>query len=464
MTPRVVVVGAGISGLSAAWSIAQEARQSGEPLDLTVLDASATAGGHARTERSNGFLIEAGPNGFLDRSAEVRALVDALGLGARLVEARRESRHRYVLLDGTLHAVPDSPRSLLRTPLLSKRGRLRVLCEPLVRSRTHSDESVFDFARRRLGEEAAAALVDTAVAGISAGDSRHLSLDAQFPLLAAMEREHGSLFKAMLARRRSGEKAPRLVSFDAGMATLTATLAERLGAALRLSSPVRSLARQGGEWRVVLESGERLAADSVLLAAPARATARMIASTDAQLAAWLGAVSYAGVAVVALGYRQADVPRPLDGYGYLVARSEGRAALGVVWESSIFPGRAPEGAVLLRAMVGGARRPDIVNWIDEAKVKVVRDELRDTLGIAADPIHQSVVTWPDAIAQYTTGHRGRCAAIGEAVRRHPGLAVCGSSYDGVSFADAVSSGVRAGRALAGSLLGREALLATGAHG
>lgn len=447
MTPRVVVVGAGISGLSAAFTLQQAARARGAALHLTVLEGASEPGGHARTCQADGFLVEAGPNGFLDKSPEARALVEALGLTARLVEARRDARRRFVLRHGRLCLVPDSPASLLTSPVLSLRGRLRVLGEPFVRSTSDGDETVFEFARRRIGEEAAEALVDTAVAGISAGDSRELSIAAQFPLMCAMERDHGSLVRAMFARRRSGIGPPRLVSFDTGMGTLTGELAARLGNSLRLSARVHAIGRLAGEWRVQVEGGEAIAADHVLVAAPACAAAPMLRDLDAPLSAALDAIPYAGLAVVSLGFRTADVPRPLDGYGYLIARSEHLATLGVLWESSIFPERAPAGHVLLRVMLGGSRRPEVLEWTRDALAQAARAELAPVLGITAEPVYQSVTTWPRAIAQYTGGHIERRAAIAAHVERHPGLAVCGTSYDGVSFADAIASGVRAGERL-----------------
>jgi oxygen-dependent protoporphyrinogen oxidase len=211
---------------------------------------------------------------------------------------------------------------------------------------------------------------------------------------------------------------------------------------------VRSIVRAGDEWRVQIEGSATIAADSVLLAVPARAAAPMIEPADPRLAAALRAIEYSGLTVVSLGYRTGDIGRPLDGYGYLVTRGEGLATLGVVWESSLFPGRAPEGTALLRVMLGGARRPDVASWTDEQKARTARAELAGVLDVGAEPVHQSVVTWPNAIAQYAVGHAERRAAIFEAAARLPGLAFCGTSYDGVSFTDAIESGLRAGASLA----------------
>ena len=461
MSAHVVVVGAGIAGLSAAATLHARARRDDAPLRVTVLDAAPHAGGHAQTAMRDGFLVEAGPNGFLDRSAEAREIVELAGVSSKVVQARPESRRRYILRGGKLGAVPDSPLSLLRTPLLSWRGRLRVLAEPVTRRGNPDDETVFEFARRHIGAEAADVLVDTALAGISAGDSRRLSLPAQFPMMAQMEREHRSLVKAMVARRRAGIAAPKLISFEGGMRTLVDALAGRLGTSLRLATPVEHLARVDGGWRVVTRDGESLDADHVVLATPARIAASLVQHASPTLSAWLQGVTYAGVAVVSLGFREADLPRPLDGYGYLVARSEGLATLGVVWESSLFPGRAPNGHALLRVMLGGSRRPEVVGWSGERQAHTAREELARVMGITADPVMQQVTAWPQAIAQYTVGHLERRAAIEDAVANMPGLVLCGSSYDGVSFGDAIASGVRAAGVVGDRVAAGPRLMAAG---
>lgn len=449
MTPRVVVVGGGITGLALAGTLADDARRRGVPLDLTVLDAGGRAGGHAQTRHEHGFVVEAGPNGFLNREPHTLALVESLGLNARLVEARPESKRRFIVRDGRLCQVPDGPKTLLTTPALSWRAKLRLLREPFIPgASTGDDESVHAFAARRIGDEAADMLVDAAVSGISAGDSRRLSVRAQFPIMAAMERDHGSLVKAMFARRgkRTGGPA-RLLSFDQGMGTLTSALAASLGERLRLGATVRGVrhvagedARRGSAWRVALTDGSHIDADHVVLTVAARAAAPMLAAHDAALASELAAVEYAGLSVVALAYKTTDIPRALDGYGYLTTRPEGLATLGVVWESSLFPGRAPDGHVLLRVMLGGSRRPDIVTMPDARIADLARRDLQRVLGVTAAPVHTWTFAWPEAIAQYTLGHVERVAAIRERLARQAGLMICGTSYDGVSFNHAVKHG------------------------
>jgi protoporphyrinogen/coproporphyrinogen III oxidase len=436
---RVAVIGGGIAGLTTGFRLAEEARRSGLALDLTLLEASPRVGGHAATIRDDGFRVEAGPNGFLDRPREPQAveLANALGLADRLIEARPAAKKRFVLLRGRLRRAPDSPPTLLRSDVLSLPGKLRVLLEPWARAaKNGTEESVFDFARRRIGREAAEVLVDAAVAGVSAGDSRKLSVEHAFPLMVRMEREHGSLIRAMLARRREGKS--RLMSFDGGMATLIDALAARLGAALRCGAKVAGLTRVDREWRIALENGDVLGADRVVLAVPAARAAAIVAGLDPDLAQALARFPFAGIVMTALAYRATDLG-PLDGYGYLVARSEGLDTLGVLWESSVFEGRAPEGMVLLRVMMGGVRGPKVADRGEAELVACARAELEQVMGVRAEPVRAWVRRWPQAIAQYELGHGARVEAARARAARHPGLELCGTSYDGVSFGSALKS-------------------------
>ncbi len=450
--PRVVVVGGGISGLSCAFTLLDEARRRDQPLTLTLLDAGARPGGHAQTILSDGFVVEAGPNGFLNREPHTLALVDALGLRSHVVEARPEAKRRFIVRNGQLCEVPDGPLSLLTSTALSWRGKLRLAGEPFASGPPAGvDESVHAFATRRIGAEAAEMLVDAAVSGISAGDSRRLSAAAQFPLMAEMEREHGSLVRAMLKRKKTSTGPSRLLSFDTGMGTLTAALVHALDGRVLSSVAVQSVAPHRDAWRVTAAGGAETLADHVVLAVPARAAALMVSSLDTRLAMQLGDIEYAGLAVVALAYRVSDIPRPLDGYGYLTTRPEGLATLGVVWESSLFPGRVPEGWALLRVMIGGSRRPDVLQMRDSHKVDLARQELQRVLGVSSVPGCSWVFSWPEAIAQYTVGHLPRRQAIADRVSAHEGLTLCGTSYDGVSFNHAVKSGRLGAEAVAARL-------------
>jgi oxygen-dependent protoporphyrinogen oxidase len=449
--PRIIVVGAGVTGLSLAVTLQEEARRRDERLDLVVLERNPRAGGHCRTVVDGGFVVEAGPNGFLNREPETLALVDLLGLRPRLVEANRASARRFIVRDGRLCQVPDSPAALVTTPALSWKGKARLLAEPFAGGPPGTDETVYDFAARRIGAEAAEFLVDTAVSGISAGDSRRLSVRSQFPMMVEMERDHGSLFRALFARRRSGTGPSRLLSFDTGMAVLPAAMSARLGDSLATGVTIGAIQRGPGGWLVRLDDGRSVEADHVVFATPARSTANLVRAIDPGLAEALSEVPSAGLAVVALGYRRPDVLHPLDGYGYLVAKSENLTTLGVVWESSLFPGRAPQDHVLLRVMLGGARTPAAVDGTDDECLALARRELRTVLDITAEPRQARVFRWPTAIAQYTVGHDQRVQRARRLAAAHAGLHLCGTSYDGVSFNHAVKAGRTTARSLAAAL-------------
>ncbi len=450
----VVVIGGGLTGLSAALALQRGLREAGREADLRLLEARPETGGHARTVREDGFLVEAGPNAFLDREPEVLALVEELGLGPRLVEARAAAARRFILRRGELQRVPESPPALITSRVLSWPGKLRLLAEPFAsRAPLGVDETVHEFATRRIGREAADVLVDAAVGGISAGDSRRLSVAAQFPMMVEMEREHGSLIRAAIARR--GRRS-RLLTLAGGLGELAERATAALGPACRVATPVEGLSPLGTGWRVETPAGP-VDAEAVLLATPAAATSRLLRGLDGPASRALEHVAYATVAVVALGFEATHLGRPLDGYGYLVPRGEPGAILGVTWDSSLFDGRAPDGRVLVRAFLGGARHLHVASWTDEQVLEHALDGVSRVLGASGAPVYTRVFRWPSAIAQYAPGHLARIARVREAVLRHPGLWVCGTAYDGVSMNHAVASGRRTGRAMAAQLLaGRRA--------
>ena len=451
MTPaRVAIVGAGITGLALAHRLSARARAEGRALTLAVFDAGTTPGGHARTTHEHGYLVEAGPNGFLDRSPGPLEMAKELGLESELIEASVAAKRRYIVRGGRLRRVPDSPATFLTSDALSPLGKARLLFEPWASGPPAHEETVHEFSTRRIGPEAADMLVDAAVSGISAGDSRVLSLPAAFPLMAEMEQAHGSLIKAMFARRKQGQGPARLLTLRGGMGDLAHAAARALGPDLHLGIPVTGLARTDTGWRLALGDGTGWQADEVLLALPATGAARVTSGLDHALSTGLAATPFSNVAVVALAFRDSDLPRPLDGYGYLVTRGEGMATLGVVWESTLFAGRAPAGHVLVRAILGGPRRPDVAEQTPEAATELARREFAQIMGVNAEPAHAWTFRWPMAIAQYTRGHGARREQARAALAAHPGLALVGTSYDGVSFGSAID----AGRAEADRVLAR----------
>jgi protoporphyrinogen/coproporphyrinogen III oxidase len=443
----VLVVGGGIGGLALAHALAV---RGADPL---VLEASDRPGGVIRTEDLDGARVETGPQGFLGEHPGVLDVVEELALSRELVGASDEASRRYVLHRGRLVPIPLSPPALLTTPLLSIGGRLRVLGEPWARKAPSGPETVHAFATRRIGREAADVLVDAMVTGIFAGDPRQLSLEACFPKMVQLEREYGGLIRGMIARKRAARSAgtpsanggaagpagARLHSFRSGMARLPEAYAAHLGKHVRTSAPVESLERDGAGWAVRLAGGERLSAARVAITTSARRSAALLDGVRPGAAAALREIVYAPVAVVGLLFPRVAVGHPLDGFGFLAPGGR-RDLLGCLFESTIFPNRAPEGGVQLRAIVGGARRPDVVDRPEERIIEETVADLHGLLDITGPPSAARCWRHPRAIPQYDLAHPERLRRIRRELEECPGLVLAGASQRGVSVNRLVADG------------------------
>jgi oxygen-dependent protoporphyrinogen oxidase len=444
VTPRVVIVGAGLSGLAVAFRL----RALAPATEVLVLEPRPRAGGNLGTETHDGFRVETGPNGFLDSKPGMMRLCRDLGLADRLIPASEGSRkNRFVFANGAVQKLPGSPLGILTTPLLSPLGKLEMLAEPFRRrpGNAPADESVAAFARRRFGREAADIFVDALVTGIHAADSEKLSLPAAFPRLAEFERTHRSVLRGFLASmnqkkrdsasRREKPAPQRMWSFREGLQVVVDALRERVPVTTGVR--VTRLERAGGGWLVHGEGRDSWAADAVVLTCHAPEQAAAVASLDPVLAADMAAIPYAKVAVAALGYRTTDVPGTLasDGFGYIAPQNTKRDVLGVQWCSSIFPDRAPPGFVLWRVLCGGASRPDVYDLSDDELVRRCHAEMQLAMGVTGPPAFVRVVRWPRAIPQYHVGHLARVDRIEAAVAKFPGLFVTGNAYRGVAMND-----------------------------
>jgi oxygen-dependent protoporphyrinogen oxidase len=445
---KTVIVGAGISGLATAHALL-----AGRPAsEVLVLEAGERTGGKVWTEHTpEGYACEWGVNGFLDNKPKTLELATALKLTA--VPGDASAKRRYVYRHGRLHQLPESPPAFLTSKLMSLPGRLRVLLEPFVPRGRVEDETLADFARRRLGAEARDALIDPMASGVFAGNSSRMSLKSCFPRIHEIESEFGSLIRGMIrlqirAKKEGKGKGPgpgpggQLTSFGQGMSEMTDALTVLLGDRVRTSAPVAAVTRSGSRYQVHLAGGGEEEADRVVMASPAYAQAAMLRELAPGISGLLDEIEYPPVAVICLGYDAERLGDYLDGFGFLVPSTEQRGVLGVVVDSNVFPNRAPEGKVLFRAMVGGARTPEKARLPEEQLFDLVRADMREIMGVDLEPEFAKLYQHQRAIPQYPVGHQQRLAAIDSALAEHPGLLLTGNAFRGVSLNDCVENAWR----------------------
>jgi oxygen-dependent protoporphyrinogen oxidase len=445
---RLVVVGAGISGLAAAWSARCTAARAGVTLEVIVLERGGEVGGKARTIVRDGWMVEGGPSGFLGGRPELDALIRSAGLTDDVVEARAVAKRRFIYRAGRLRELKPSPIGFARSGILSAGGLLRAAAEPFIpRWNGTEDETVWSFAARRLGSQAADRLISPMTLGVFAGDSRRLSLASAFPKMERLEREHGSLIRGMIARRGKTSAGP-LTSLRTGMQSLPRKLAENGGIDVRCGAPVQRIERSADGWRVFVENdGTAIDADAVIIATEPWAAANFIRRLDAAAADALDAIPCPPVTVVALGFDAAARDRIPDGFGVLITRGEGFRMLGNLWETSLYAGRGPAGGILVRAIFGGAV-DETIGALDEAQMlALAKSEIATIYRLGDAPVFEQVVRLQRAIPQYTVGHAGRVAAVERAVAALPGFAVTGFGLRGVAFGDAAADGVRTGESV-----------------
>ncbi len=440
-----VILGAGPAGLAVAHAMLRTGAK------VKVLEPSSRIGGSIRTHREDGWIVETGPNTLQLEGSEDEALLATYGLGEVTQSADMRAARRYIFARGQLHGLGPSPLTILTSKLLSWRGKLRLLSEPFRAKGGHPGETVVEFATRRFGPEAAAMLMDPIVSGVHAGDPARLVMANCFPRIHAMEQDHGSVLNGL----RRGPKTKRtVVGFPGGMQELAEAMASRIPAEdLRLRAVTTSLRRDARGWNVAWRgadgSEDGVTAKHLIVTAPFWnwGSLPFDETVTPYLRDWETS-KVPPVTVVARGYAREDVPHPLDGFGYLTPGGEGRDVLGCLFPSSVLPGRAPEGHVLVCCLIGGDRRPELARLPEEALRRLVDEELATTLGISQAPKREWIQRWERAIPQYDAGQPRREAALAQAEAAHPGLYFHGAFRGGISLMHAIRGGDALGRSLA----------------
>jgi oxygen-dependent protoporphyrinogen oxidase len=451
----VAIVGGGIAGLSAAYELQRRG------CSYTLLEAGSRPGGVVRTERFDGWVVDCGPDAILAQKPAGVGLCRELGIADRLITTLAP-RTAYVLRDDTLHPLaegsflgfPLSLRALALSSLFTPAGKARMAAEVLVPRRAWheaDDESIGAFVRRRFGQEAADYLADPLLAGIHAGDADALSVRTLFPRLVEAERQSGSVLRAFRALKMTRSPQGAFVSLPGGTGELVEALAAALTpGSVRLGVRVTEIHRAGDytvEW-----AGGSLRCRTVLLCVPAYAAAGLLRALDTSLAAACDSIPYASTATVALGYRRDQVSHPLQGTGFVVPKAERRALLAGTWVTSKWPGRAPEGHVLLRGFLGGGRDPHrLERHDDDSLVRTATEELSELLGITGEPIFTRLSRWPRQSPQYVVGHQARVAVIEQRLRALPGLFLAGSGFRAIGIPDCIADGRAAASSVAGFL-------------
>ncbi|HET6890332.1 MAG TPA: protoporphyrinogen oxidase, partial [Pyrinomonadaceae bacterium] len=450
--------------------------------EITLLEATDRLGGVIRTEHRDGFLLELGPDSFIWEKPEALQLAKTIGLEPNLIETNEHHRRSFIVRDGRLRRVPEgfhllAPSRLwpfVTSDIFSWPGKLRMAMD-LVLPRRHingtADESLASFVRRRLGCEALERMAQPMVGGIYTANPERLSLRATMPRFLEIEQEHRSLILGMRRRARaqtvpetegtSGARYSLFLSFDGGMQMLVDQLSARLPAGTaRLNTAVESIGYEpsqyhhavaggstgqyhravAGGWAIETTSHEVIRADGVCIALPAYATARLVHSTNSALADELDAIQYASTATVNVAYRRADIPHPLNGFGFVVPFIEKRSIIACTFSSVKFPGRAPENHALLRAFVGGAMQPEMFELDDTEMIRRVQNDLHDLLGVKEPPLFTKVTRWSRSMPQYEVGHLERVSRVEEQLSRLPGLRLASNAYNGAGIPDCIRSG------------------------
>ncbi len=455
---RIAIVGGGIAGLAAAYYSSKAAT---EPVEISVFEQANYWGGKILTERVGDFVIEGGPDTFIVTKPWAVKLCKELGIADRLRGTNPGANRTYIMKEGALHElpggltmmIPTEISPMIRTELLSWPEKIRMGMDFLIPpAAENGDESLGAFVTRRLGRAAYENLIEPLMSGIYAGDGDKLSLQATFPYLRELELKHGGLVKGAINARRERAKNGKKIAPGSRSIFLTpltglSEIVERLvevleltGTDMHLNTSVTGIYPIHSGYRVDLSGEKQLKVDAVILATPAYITGKLVENFAPRMAMELNAIDYVSTATVSLAYHEQDLGCPLDGYGYVIPRREGRRALACTWTSTKFPHRAPERYALIRVFIGRAGQETEIGWDEADLVQIAREEIQDTLRTKAEPLFWRIFIWEKAMPQYNLGHFDKLARIETMLQTFPGLALAGNGYAGIGIPDCIRSG------------------------
>ncbi|MBF0457650.1 MAG: protoporphyrinogen oxidase [Nitrospirae bacterium] len=457
---KIAIIGGGISGLALGYLL----KEASPDADIAIYEELRRPGGKIWTERHDGFLLEGGVNGFLNNRPKTLELAAALNLAP--LKSSDKARKRYVYSRGKLNLIPEGVLDFFTSDLLSIGGRLRIILETIAPRSSSDDETLSEFATRRLGRDAYETLIDPMASGIYAGDSTRLSLKSCFPKIYNLEAKYGSLIVGMLKMKMAARKTGRtvsagpggvLTSFQDGMGALIDALAARLGSAIVNNRRVIAVEKTANKYQIHFKDAQTEEADIVVLSTPAHAAKDILSGLDKNLSRQLAEIPYPYVTVVSMAFKREAVRGGFDGFGFLIPFKEGRRILGTLCDSSTFPGRAPEGYLLFRTMLGGARAGAIASLDDEKIIDTVFSELSDIIKVKGTPEMVKIFRHEKAIPQYNKGHAALLGAINESLKAHDGLYLHGNSYKGISVNDCIEQSYSLANSLSSSIMGKHRL-------
>jgi oxygen-dependent protoporphyrinogen oxidase len=455
---RIAIVGAGIAGLSTAYYLSQRARKGGQQMEIALLEKEQRLGGSLLTEQTDDFLLEGGPDCFISEKPWALQLCRELGLEREVIGTNLQLRRTFILSKGRLHEIPEgfmllAPTSLwpfVKSSLFSLSGKARMGLDLLLpRKKSDREESLAAFVLRRLGREALERIAEPLVAGIHAGDPTTMSLKSTFPRFIDLEREQRSIIWGMYHRKKQfalqRSSYTMFITLRKGMEGLITALQKTLAPeTIVLGQEVIAVEKRMGKpssrprYSLLLKGKKKtMEADVVVLATPAFVTAKLLQGMDRDIKQLFNTIPYVSTATINLGYERTQIRHPLDGYGFVVPRLEKRSIMAATFSSIKFAGRAPQGKVLLRCFVGGAKNEEIVSWKDTKLLAAVRRDIEEILKITGAPLLARIFRWHKAMPQYTLGHEARLSRIEQGIARHSGLFVTGSAYRGIGISDCI---------------------------